>query len=362
MHGSTKGLDGHEPDGAAERRKSRVGYVQQMVALLFMAGLLWLLFGQGSPIAGTGKPGIDAAESDTAATADGATDSVPGAREIPRPWVAATSPAITDTLVELGLIAHLVGRSPYCRSVPTAMPVVGDLRDFNAERLAIARPDVLFVQPPLAGVDPALREFCTSKGIRLVERRIDSFAETRALVADIADVFRATPAKGAAGVAGRLAEADADLSVVAEAADEPRDAMPKVLLLVSSEPFLAVGAGNYLDELLAANGLGNALPREGWSEVSAESIAALAPGAILGVVESEAGAARMSAAIRSLPWPEGSSPRFAVAVLPELLAPSLVAARRRGALADLYGKAIAPTSISTSASAEAVDDGEETGP
>lgn len=375
MHGPTKGLDGHESDGAVERRKPRVGYVQQMVALLFMAGLLWLLFGQGSPIAGTGKPtagtgkptagagkqGSDATERETAATApgtagEGAADSALATEEIPRPWVAATSPAITDTLVELGLIAHLVGRSPYCRSVPKAMPVVGDLRDFNAERLALARPDVLFVQPPLAGVDPALREFCTSKGIRLVERRIDSFVETRALVADIADVFRATPVQGAAGVAGRLAQADADLAVVAEAADAPRDAMPKVLLLVSSEPFLAVGAENYLDELLAANGLGNALPREGWSEVSAESIAALAPGAILGVVESEAGAARMRTAIRSLPWPEGSSPRFAVAVLPELLAPSLVAARRRGALAELYGEAIAPVSTSS------VDVGGETGP
>ncbi|MFM7259823.1 MAG: hypothetical protein ACKO3W_04390, partial [bacterium] len=190
-------------------------------------------------------------------------------------------------------------------------------------------------------------------GIRLIERRIDSFTETRALVADIADVFRATPIEGADGIAGRLAQADADLAALAEAAEAPRDAMPKVLLLVSSEPFLAVGSGNYLDELLAANGLGNALARKGWSEIPAESIAALAPSAILGVVESETGAARMRAAIERLPWTEGPSPRFAVIVRPELLAPSLVAARRRGSLATLYREALAPTGATTPASGSA---------
>ncbi|MFM7260304.1 MAG: hypothetical protein ACKO3W_06835, partial [bacterium] len=202
-------------EGSPERRKPRVAYVQQMVALLFVAGLFWLLFGKGSPLAGTGGANSGARNSETGRSGEvvsgagnDATSTKPSI-EIPRPWVASTSPAITDTLVDLGLIAHIVGRSPYCRSVPKEMPVVGDLRDFDAERLALARPDVLFVQPPLAGIDPALRDYCGAKGIRLIERRIDSFTETRALVAEIADVFGATPIQGADGIAGRLAQADA---------------------------------------------------------------------------------------------------------------------------------------------------------
>ena len=362
MHRFPPGSEGHDPHAAPERAKPRVGYVQQMLALAFMAGLLWLLFGQGSPIAGVPATGTGARESRSMKS-----------EEIPRPTVASTSPAITDTLVDLGLIAHMVGRSPYCRSVPKEMPVVGDLRDFDAERLALARPEFLFVQPPLAGVDPALRAFCSERGITLVERRIDSFSETRALVGTIAEVFRTADSVNASLIARRIAEADAVLATVVEAAAASRagtsgatpDATPDatsgatpdatsgavpasagdVLLLVSSEPFLAVGPGNYLDELLAANGLGNALRRagwkDGWSEISPEGIVTLAPRAILGVVESEAGAARLRDALENLPWSAAAKPPVAVAALPELLSPSLVAARRRAALAELYGQALA---------------------
>ena len=160
-------LDDLEPatkDASTRRRKARVGYLQQMIGFAVVVGLLWLLFGQGSPLAKQREPTIAPVV------------------ETPRPWVATTSPAISDTLWQLGLIAHVVGRSPYCARVPKAVPVIGDLRDFDAERLALAKPDVLFVQPPLAGVDPALRAFCEKNGIRVVEQRLDSFAETRALV------------------------------------------------------------------------------------------------------------------------------------------------------------------------------------
>lgn len=78
----------------------------------------------------------------------------------PSPRVASTSPAISDSLIELGLGAHIVGRSPYCTGVDASVPVVGDLRDFDAERLALVHPDVLFVQPPLASRSGAARVLC----------------------------------------------------------------------------------------------------------------------------------------------------------------------------------------------------------
>ena len=130
-------------------RKKGVAPIQQMLALLASLALIWFVFRNGT--------------GDATPVADGA----------PSPRVASTSPAITDSLVELGLAAHVVGRSGFCTSVPKTVPVIGDLRDFDAERLAIARPDVLFVQPPIAGTAPELRDFCTQKSIRLIERRLD---------------------------------------------------------------------------------------------------------------------------------------------------------------------------------------------
>jgi ABC-type Fe3+-hydroxamate transport system substrate-binding protein len=332
-------LDDLEPAAAGastRRRKARVGYLQQMIGFAVVVGLLWLLFGQGSPLAKQTEPTIAPVV------------------ETPRPWVATTSPAISDTLWQLGLIAHVVGRSPYCARVPKAVPVIGDLRDFDAERLALAKPDVLFVQPPLAGVDPALRSFCEKNGIRVVEQRLDSFAETRALVDQIARTFATEAKSGGDGLAGRLADAEKLFAEFEAAtaqsapATDPTDAQqntatrarPKVLCLVSADPFLAVGHDNYLHELLAAEGFENALDREGWIEIAPEAIVALNIDAVLAIAESARGAERMRAAISQLPW-TGASPVSAVVEAPQLLAPSLMALADRGRLRASYERAIA---------------------
>jgi ABC-type hemin transport system substrate-binding protein len=317
-----------------------VSYLQRMLALGFVTALLWLLFAPNSPIVA----------SDARSRAE--LEALRSSEAIPRPRLAATSPAMTDTLVELGLAAHIVGRSPYCRSVPKAIPVVGDLRDFDAERLRIARPEFLFVQPPLAGVDPALAEFCQDSGIELVVQRIDSFEEMRAFVRSVTEAVTGVQGDSVEGkldrdaLAARFSAAERDLSaLVSSSGAEARETMPKVLLLVSSEPFLAVGRANYLDEMLASVALGNALDREGWVELSAESILALAPSVVVGVCETKDGASRLADAVRALPWNAGggtrTTPKVAARALPELLSPSLVAARRRGALRELFDEAIA---------------------
>ncbi len=312
-------------------QKPRVSFVQHMVALLVIAAMFWLAFGKGSPFADEGS--ASRAVPDSAATV-----------AQPRPTVAASSPAISDTLWQLGLVEHIVGRSPYCTHVPKSVPVIGDLRDFDAERLLLVKPDVLFVQPPLAGIDPALRELCAQSGIRLVEQRIDSFAQTRALVETIAEVFETTPMRGADGLAGRLAEAATMFDALpqrnspSQRSASPRDDMPRVLVLVATEPFLAVGRGNYLDELLEAEGLSNAIDRDGWIEIAPETIVSIACDAVLGVVEHDRGAARFEDAMRALPW-SGERPPTAVERLPQLLTPSLVALADRAQLRALYERA-----------------------
>ncbi|MFM2164082.1 MAG: hypothetical protein RL325_519 [Planctomycetota bacterium] len=280
-------------------RRRGMGPIQPALGLLLSVLLIWWVFG------------------------DFKTTPALVAPDAPAPRVASTSPAITDSLVALGVGAHVVGRSPYCRSVPGSVPVVGDLRDFDAERLAIVRPEVLFVQPPLAGVDPALREWCGRNGVRLVEQRIDSLAELSALGDSIEGVF-------GSAVAGSLASMRAAL---APAAPVPEQA-PRVLVVVSADPFLAVGTGNYLDELLARCGVRNAVAASGWVELSAEAIVAVAPDRAIGLAETEAGALDIAGFLEVLPW-QGAPPEIRAERMPEMLSPSFAALARRDALERL---------------------------
>jgi len=307
----------------------RVPALQRVVAVTFSLAMIWLLFSPDSPIAS--KP-PEKAEEAAVAPPDAR-----AATTAPRPRIASMSPAITDSLVALGLEAHLVGRSPFCESVPNAVPVVGDLRSFDAERLVLSGAEVLFVQPPLAGVDPALREFCESKSIRLVSRRLESLADVDALVGDVADVFGVEPNVGGSVLERALGGARASIVSGGVAPEGAR----RVLLLVSAEPFLAVGRGTYLDELLAGAELANELDRAGYVELSAEAILSLAPATIIGVTGSAAGAERLRESLARLPWGARGAPAMAVAAVPELLSPSLVAVAKRDELVRL-AKAAAP--------------------
>lgn len=296
--------------------------LQKMIGLAIVTAFLWLLWGPGSPLAGR-KDAAERAPADLS--------------EVPAPRIASTSPAITDTLVELGLIEHLVGRSAYCTSVPRGMPVVGDLRAFDAERLAAVDPAILLVQTPLAGVDPALAAFCESRGIRLVARRLDALEDLAALVRTIGSEVPGLgldPAR-----ADRLAPRIAEALAAIEAPSAPDAPTARVLLLAGADPFLAVGRGGYLDELLARAGFANAFEGSGYAELPAEAVVALAPELVLGLAGSGDGAARMREAVARLPWPDGGAPRLATGAEPDLLAPSLRAVRAAPRLVELAARA-----------------------
>ena len=194
---------------------------------------------------------------------------------------------------------------------------------------------MLFVQPPLAGVDPGLRAFCDEKSIKIVARRLESLADVDALIGDIAAVFGVEPNIGGNPLARALGSARASLALGAE----PGEGARKVLLIVSAEPMLAVGKRTYLDELLAGADLANALGRDGYIELSAESLLAMAPETIIGVSETPEGARRIEDAIRRIPWKEGATPKIATDAVPELLSPSLAAIAHRSDLVRLAGAA-----------------------
>ena len=318
--------------------RARVPMLQQAIGLAFTLALMWFVFAPQSPLnRNAPKPGgaPTAPAAPAAPAARGSPSSVPAPVDnpatAPSPRLASTSPAITDSLVALGLAEHIVGRSPYCRSVDPSLPVVGDLRAFDAERLALAAPEVLFVQPPLAGVDPALREFCEKKSITLVARRLESLSDIDALIDDIGGAFGVEPNVGGSVLERALGSARASIALGARPADDAR----RVLLLVSADPFLAVGHSTYLDELLAGADLRNVLERSGYVELSAEALVAMKPETILGVAETVAGARRMEDLLARVPWSAESRPRIAVDAVPELLSPSLLAVARRTELVRL---------------------------
>lgn len=312
-----------DPDGAP---RARAAGWQQFVGLTLAIAMVWFVFAPESPLNKSAAP--------TAGTSPSAAPAPP-ARKAPSPSIASTSPAITDSLVALGLAKHIVGRSPFCRSVDAQVPVIGDLRSFDPERLALVAPEVLFVQPPLAGVDPGLREFCASKSIKLVARRLDSLADVDALVDDIAGVFGVEPNAGGKPLERALGNAKASIAPGAKAS---KDA-PKVVLIVSAEPFLAVGRETYLDELLGGADLANALERTGYVELSAETLMAMAPERIIGVTETPEGAGRLRELLARVPWREQATPKIAVDAVPELLSPSLLAIAKRTELVRLAGAA-----------------------
>ncbi len=280
----------------------RASGLQQLFGLSLSLLLIWAIFGRG------GTPPTPAP-----------------IIVVPTPRVASTSPAITDSLVELGLAAHLVGRSPYCSGVSKDLPVVGDLRDFDAERLALAKPEVLFVQPPLAGVDPALQAYCTDQSIRLVERRLDTLEDLALLADDFESVF-------GAAIAPKLEPARRYLSTIAT----PRADAPRVLLIVSADPFLAVGRGNYLNSMLERCGFVNAVESKGWVELSVEAVVALAPARIVGLAQTESSALAIEGFAEVLPWP-AAPPPIASGALPALLSPSFAAIARQHEFAKLLG-------------------------
>jgi ABC-type hemin transport system substrate-binding protein len=326
---------------------------QKMVGLALTLVLVWFVFAEESPLnRGSGStasgPTVSKSTASKPDASEGSSRTPPQtpppaspdkparrASKAPSPAVASTSPAITASLVALGLSDHIVGRSPYCRSAAESVPVVGDLRAFDAERLDLAAPEVLFVQPPLAGVDPGLRAFCDEKSIKIVARRLESLADVDALIGDIAAVFGVEPNIGGNELARALGSARASLALGAE----PGEGARKVLLVVSAEPMLAVGKRTYLDELLAGADLANALGRDGYIELSAESLLAMAPETIIGVSETPEGARRIEDAIRRMPWKEGATPKIATDAVPELLSPSLAAIAHRSDLVRLAGAA-----------------------
>jgi ABC-type hemin transport system substrate-binding protein len=268
------------------------------------------------------------------------TDLAPGAGA---PRIVSLSPAITQTLVDLGLGARIVGRSRFCRAVGPDVPAVGDLFDLDYERLLRVRPTHVLLQPSSAtGPDPRLLRLAEEQRWTVAHWRIDTIEDIRRHVRELPPVLFPQDQESREHLRGR---AEALLQEI-EAALEPPAPPPwtgPTLLVADAQGLLVSGRRTYLDDVLSALGGTNAIDAAGWVELSIEDVLRVNPHAVIVVrgrePPGEAGAAGL---VGALDIAAARTGRIAVLVHPEVDIPGTsvtgVAREMRRVLERLGGR------------------------
>jgi len=193
--------------------------------------------------------------------------------------IVSTFPSVTETLFALGAGDRVVGVSDYCRYPEAALslPKVGSYTKPDPERIALLRPDLVFIQKSAANLADRL----DALGIRRVEVKIGSLAEVYSMIRDIGR---------AAGLPERAEKLNDNIrsrldAFRAEAAGRPR---PRVLIIVGKTPgtltnLTAAGPSPYIGELLEIAGGSNVLTGTAiaYPRISLETVVRLNPDVIL---------------------------------------------------------------------------------
>ncbi len=200
--------------------------------------------------------------------------------------VVSLSPALTQMIIDLGRADAIVGVGAYDPVAPDDATVVGDLHHVEYEQLLAVDPTDIFIQPPASGVPQRLEELASSHGWRIHEYRIQSLRDVFATLRGTdGDAGPTAGVGGALGVPltarGLSAEIEQQLLDLTELTSQRE--RPHVLVLVNTDPMIAVGAGTFLDDLLVLAGgvnvLGDsAVPYPG---VDREKILALSPEVVI---------------------------------------------------------------------------------
>src|SRR5580700_3287775 len=112
--------------------------------------------------------------------------------------IVSTFPSITETLFALGAGDRVVGVSSYCRypAAALSLPKVGNYAKPDPEKIALLRPDLVFIQKSAA----ALTDRLDALGIKHYAIQIGSLAEVYSMIHDIGGAI------GLSGAAERLNE------------------------------------------------------------------------------------------------------------------------------------------------------------
>jgi iron complex transport system substrate-binding protein len=175
--------------------------------------------------------------------------------------IVSLSPAITATLVELGMGDRVRGCTPWCEGIGRAA-VVGTAEDVDLERLTQIDPDLILVQRTSRGVSAELQRLAAPRGWRIELVPCDSLDHLRDMGGTLAALCG--DADAAAPLAARW-----ERVAHPPAGFRPGD---RAVFVLPGDPPRAFGAGSYLADLWCRWG-GDAWPRsEGWPQVQVEDL------------------------------------------------------------------------------------------
>ncbi len=195
--------------------------------------------------------------------------------------IVSLSPAISRTLVDFGLDDQVIGRSAWCKSLDPAIPVAGDLYDIDYERLIRLAPTHVLVQPPLAGLDPALERLAAERSWVIGQWRFNTLDDIERMVRELPAVLYPSGGTAREAAATRAAEILNQMAT-AMTPGTGRVWSGRTLLVADTEPMVLVfGQGTYLDEILTTLGAANATGSRKWAELSLEDVLRLDPEAII---------------------------------------------------------------------------------
>lgn len=197
------------------------------------------------------------------------------------------SPGITNTLIDAGFENLLVGRSTFCFYADQQIPIVGDLRTIDYERLLQLSPTHLFVQETASGIDNHLLELSTQEKFELHAWPINRVSDIQNLYGDVTEMF-----------------GDARLSL--QLIPSEKQSIPSPILVVTQgvegSAGLCFGKETYIDDILQSMGVKNVVLQSGWISLSLENIGHLEPKAIIVVSDSLINEQALST-LRSLRYP-----------------------------------------------------------
>lgn len=200
-------------------------------------------------------------------------------REAPEPVpadqarIVSLSPAISRTLVDLGIDDRIVGRTPFCESLDRSVPVVGDLLNLDYEQLLRVRPTHVFVQPQASGMDTRLLDLAEEHHWVIGAWRLNDIADIQLMLAEVPEVLHDD----------KLIARAVELHIMADEALRPSaDAWNgRVLLVAGVDPIGVFGTGTYLHDVLSSLGARNAVTLANYPQLTLEDVTRLNPDAII---------------------------------------------------------------------------------
>lgn len=201
-------------------------------------------------------------------------------QELGFPRIVSLSPAISRTLVDFELEDQMVGRTPYCESIPQDIPIVGDLYNLDYEMLIRVNPTHILLQPPSSGIDSTLKKLAKEHNWSIGSWMMDTIDDIEQMVRELPGVLYEHDQERFSEAASRAARLTNELasSLSPEGKHVYRG---RTLIMSGLDPVLAYGPGTFLYEMYRSLGGANVVETKGYPMYSLEDVVRLNPEAIV---------------------------------------------------------------------------------